>query len=1163
MIVEMRAPMMAAVVVVLSLCAESGVLRTLELSEAPVNVTRQIQDAIDETSCLGGGTIQIPPGNYLACGIFLKNDVTLRLAKGAVLNASTNLSDYVSFDRVLPPGFEGGIGLDQETSCRSGATRLTAVIGAVCATNVALEGEGLVHGHGSVWRERTRDANRWRNVLFYRCSNVRVEGVSLRDAAKWNCYFKECENVAVRRVNIRSQAYWENDGIDIEAKNAIVEDCDIDTLDDAICLKNDNPDFTVENIEVRNCRIASCCNFIKFGTTCYGGYRNCSIHDCKLLPCRESPLYHHNEIVMREDGTRGPRYPGVTEDVSGVGGISIESPDGGRISDIHIWNIDMTAPCVQTPIFIRLQRRAVRSDGGHGSLENILIENVKGVALSRIASSITGVPGLRVRNVTIRNVDLTVKGGGTAVASSIEVPEYEDHYPTPQMFDYMMLPAYAFYLRHADGIRFENVHVRYASSREERKPVVQEDCSGVEFANCSFAEPTPAKEGIEWHDGTELVAKGMLEGRAFEGVSSPYDRLPADSTNRVPAGVSGARFHTCGECFRFKTSSSRIWVRWSLAGDLYAYHMAPTGRNGIDLYAWDESRGWRYRQWRPLGARKIAEKDNLTSVEVVPGTPLMIYLPLYNGPSKIEFGFEKGSTVEKLPPRKSGIGKPVVFYGTSITHGACASRPGMAFPAIVCRRIDAPLVDLGFSGNGRMDTGMIDYLSQIDASCYVLDCLWNMPNHMVEDRFEPFVRELARRRPETPIVVSLQYDVYGEGRFTVKDRLVRQVCAKLDAEGVRNLILLPLEGMYDPDGDGTVDGTHPNDWGMICLAQAFEKGVRQALRLPPESNGSADTVEPVRVIFDTDMYTDFDDAGALACLHALADAGECEILATLANTRDCMSVAMCEIINAYYGRPDIPVGCVKGMGLMNERAEAHARRYGATVKKYAKWVRHANSSDAPDAAEVYRKVLSAQPDKSVVICSVGFMTNMRKLVEMDRDLVARKVKRWVAMACNYPNGREYNSMKDWESSKIAFEKWPTPIVFTDFQYGMDCFAGRALAESDVKDSPIADVFRGNIPSRESIAEDAGKHLRSSNGMPGRSAWDETAVLIAVRGIDRYFNVRRGTYRMVGDTGENEWVPDEENGPHLRVTEKVDKLEVGRVIDELICRGVRKEKGGNL
>ena len=312
--------------------------------------------------------------------------------------------------------------------------------------------------------------------------------------------------------------------------------------------------------------------------------------------------------------------------------------------------------------------------------------------------------------------------------------------------------------------------------------------------------------------------------------------------------------------------------------------------------------------------------------------------------------------------------------------------------------------------------------------------------------------------------------------------------------------------------------------------------------------------EPVKVIFDTDMYTDFDDAGALACLHALADAGECEILATVSNTRDCMSVAMCEIINAYYGRPDIPVGCVKGMGLGNERGSAHERRYGATVRKYAKWVKHANSSDAPDAVEVYRKVLSAQPDDSVVICSVGFLTNMRKLVESDRDLVARKVKLWVAMACSYPNGREYNSMKDWESSKAALENWPTPVVFTDFQYGMDCFAGRAIAESEVKDSPVADVFRGNMPTREEIGRDAGRHLRSCNGMPGRSAWDETAVLIAVRGTEPYFNVHRGTYRMVGDRGDDEWIPDEENGPHVRITEKMNKLEVGKVIDELICRG---------
>lgn len=324
--------------------------------------------------------------------------------------------------------------------------------------------------------------------------------------------------------------------------------------------------------------------------------------------------------------------------------------------------------------------------------------------------------------------------------------------------------------------------------------------------------------------------------------------------------------------------------------------------------------------------------------------------------------------------------------------------------------------------------------------------------------------------------------------------------------------------------------------------------------------------DPVKVIFDTDMYTDFDDAGALACLHAMANAGECEILATLSCMRDSKSVAMCEIINAYYGRPEIPVGCVKGIGVSNDRNVEHERIFGATVEKYAKWVKHANSSDAPDALEVYRSVLSTQQDRSVIICSVGFLTNLRRLVEADRDLVARKVRQWVAMACFYPKGKEYNSKSDWESSKIALEKWPTPVVFTDFQYGMDCFAGRALAESPAKGNPVADVFRGNIPSRAEIARNAARYLCGFNGLGGRAAWDETAVLIAVRGTERYFNVHRGTYRMVGTDGEDAWSPDEENGPHLRVTEKVNKNEVAKVIDCLmscgICGGGQKGASGS-
>ena len=369
----------------------------------------------------------------------------------------------------------------------------------------------------------------------------------------------------------------------------------------------------------------------------------------------------------------------------------------------------------------------------------------------------------------------------------------------------------------------------------------------------------------------------------------------------------------------------------------------------------------------------------------------------------------------------------------------------------------------------------------------------------------------------------------------------------------------------------------PRKAGMLNLAMfvLFLAGLGAII-----AAGESKTKAPVKVIFDTDMITDFDDVGALACLHALADAGECEILATVSCTRGNASVGAIEIINRYYGRPGIPVGCAKETGVVGAYAGAKEKvdpksplgekrgndgghdKYRKLLLDYPGWFEYADSDDAPDANEVYRRVLAAQPDGSVVICSVGFLTNLRRLLETKPDaispldgkaLVAKKVKRWVAMACKYPAGKEYNSKWDPESSRIALENWPTPVVFTDFEYGKDCFAGRAVAESGVKGSPVADVFAGNIPSREEIGKDPAHWLRKAFGMGGRAAWDETAVLIAVRGTDGYFNVERGTYRMTGDDGSDEWAPDAENGPHLRVTEKLAKAEVARIIDELMLR----------
>lgn len=792
------------------------------------------QRAIDAASAKGGDTVVVPPGEYVVAGLFLKDNVTLRLEEGAALIASTNISDYATFRTRMPADYDETKDYPQRNASGSRPSLLRAVVGAYDATNVAIEGKGKIDGRGYVWLSRKRDQSRWRVVLFYRCRNVRVEGVRLENSALWTCYFKECDGVVARGLDIESPWYYENDGIDVEAKNALVEDCKIDSEDDGICLKNDCRTFIVENVEIRNCQVASSCNYIKFGTTSFGGYRNVNIHDCKLVPCRTSPRYSHH----LRGNPKGGGYPGVTVPISGLGGISIEAVDGGRISDIRVSNIDMSANCVHTPIFIRMGRRETNLDGKPAVLENILIEKIHGVSCSWIASSITGVPGLRVRNVTIRDVDLTLKSGGTLALAHGPVPEKEKAYPTPNMFDFHILPAYAFYLRHADGIHFENVRVRYAPGGEERPAVVQDDCTDVTFKNCSFMDPkpverTPDKNGVVWYDGTELAERGLLEGRPFPGGKNFYDRLPADATGRVSRAAYGKALSSSGECLRFRTSSKKIWARWSLNQSIYYYHMAPTGKNGIDFYV-QENGEWRYRQWRPKGKYEIRPDDNLTCVDVAPDTPVMIYLPIYNAPKKLEIGVEAGATITPLEPRKSGITKPIVFYGTSITQGACASRAGLAYAAQVCRRLDAPLVNLGFSGSGTLEDGMLYYLARLPASCYVLDCVWNMSEELLKERLEPFVRELRRHWPKTPIVIAQQGDVYGKGRFKAKDDHVKAVYDKLVAEGFTKLAMVPSSEMYAPDGEGSTDGTHPNDYGMKVHADAYEKAIREVLERKEE-----------------------------------------------------------------------------------------------------------------------------------------------------------------------------------------------------------------------------------------------------------------------------------------------------------------------------------------
>ncbi len=336
--------------------------------------------------------------------------------------------------------------------------------------------------------------------------------------------------------------------------------------------------------------------------------------------------------------------------------------------------------------------------------------------------------------------------------------------------------------------------------------------------------------GLKWIDGKVLP----IEGRAFDDVEHYYDRLPAGVTTNVNGGVRSMKHHTSGMQFRFATDSKNLAFKWvPYNGNLSMDHMPSTGVSGIDVYRYDETRG----KWLYVKTGRIhSAKGGGLKIPWTPGTPCLVNLPLYNGVREFSLGIDPKANVLPLPPRRSGVTKPVVFYGTSITHGGCASRPGLGFVNIVGREIDVPVVNLGFSGSGFMEFEMSDHLARIDASCYVLDCLWNMgmakesarEGRNVDENYEPFIRNLRAKRPDVPIVMAEMCDVYCDGP-NAKDKFVKALYDKLVAEGWKNLVYLPKTNMFADDLEGTVDGCHPNDWGMKHLAVAFGNAVRSAL----------------------------------------------------------------------------------------------------------------------------------------------------------------------------------------------------------------------------------------------------------------------------------------------------------------------------------------------
>ena len=343
------------------------------------------------------------------------------------------------------------------------------------------------------------------------------------------------------------------------------------------------------------------------------------------------------------------------------------------------------------------------------------------------------------------------------------------------------------------------------------------------------AETIDPQRGVLDPDGKTVWYDGQLlgvEGKGWTDTAAFYDRLPAKAATTVPTLVWDLSHDSAGLAVRFTTDAASIQVRWTLLKPAPGMpHMPATGVSGVDLYERNET-----GQWRFLANGRPTQETNLASFGLTAGREHLLYLPLYNGVKSIAIGVPKDKTISTPKQAQGKPLKPVLFYGTSITQGGCASRPGMAATAIVGRELDRPVINLGFSGSGKMEPEMADLLVELDPAVFVLDCLWNMTPEMVTERVEPFVRKLRTTHPATPILLA-EDSSFCNSTPTGKGTLLRKAFDKLTQDGIKDLYFLPNTAMLGDDCEGTVDGCHPNDLGMMRQAAVFTKALRPLL--PP------------------------------------------------------------------------------------------------------------------------------------------------------------------------------------------------------------------------------------------------------------------------------------------------------------------------------------------
>jgi hypothetical protein len=341
------------------------------------------------------------------------------------------------------------------------------------------------------------------------------------------------------------------------------------------------------------------------------------------------------------------------------------------------------------------------------------------------------------------------------------------------------------------------------------------------------AQSAEKKDTLKFVDGQSLTIIGKYHNE------KNYVRFPKSYEKKVREDVWDLGQDAAGISIRFRSNAKQITVRWTNLKDNTMDHMALTGIKGVDLYAYVDN------HWKYVNTGRVKGKVNeFTLVRTVKPDyrEYLLNLPLYDGIDSLSIGVNLDAEISKPDAGYLIDKKPVVYYGSSISQGGCASRPGMAFTNIMERDLDRTIINMGFSGNGTFDIPVGEAISEIDAALYVIDCTPNTKTELIYDRAVALIKFLKEKRPEIPILmVECFYYLSGFGdpknSDTEKKNIeLRHAYETLKQAGITRLYYRKGADLIGDDYEGTVDGVHPNDLGMMRIAKALEPTIAKLVK---------------------------------------------------------------------------------------------------------------------------------------------------------------------------------------------------------------------------------------------------------------------------------------------------------------------------------------------